>query len=377
MPGTSIHMSRDKDETFMSLALRQAKKAVGMTSPNPLVGAVLVKRGRVIGKGHHKRAGLPHAEIEAFLDAERGGSGVSGSTMYVTLEPCCHTGKRTPPCVNAVIDKKISRVVVGALDPNPKVSGFGVELLRASGIEVETRVLEERCRGMNEDYNKFIVSGVPFVTLKLAATLDGRIAAGSGDSKWIGSEAQRRRAHGLRRRADAVVVGIGTVLTDNPRLTARLGGGVARQPFPVVLDSRLRIPLDAELIRAHDAPVVATTARGAKARKLKRLQDAGVRVLTLESDEEGRPRWDNLLYELGRMGAMNVLVEGGGGVAASALRARAVDKLVWFYAPKIVGGDGLGMVGALGIESIGDSIHVKDIKITRFGDEFMVEGYLS
>ncbi len=371
-------MARTPDVVFMSLALKQARKAEGMTSPNPLVGALLVKGGKVIGRGYHRKAGLPHAEIEAFIDAEKGGHDVAGSTLYVTLEPCCHTAKRTPPCVNAIIDKKISRVVVGALDPNPRVSGKGVSKLKSAGIQVATGVLEERCKVVNEDYNKFIVEGVPFVTLKLACTLDGKIATSTGDSRWIGSEAQRHHAHKLRQRADAVVVGIGTVLRDNPKLTARLGvggEGKVNQPFPVVLDSKLRLPLDAELIKVHRCPVVATV-RGANADRVKRLEGAGLRVLELDSDEDGYPKWESLLYELGKMGAMNVLVEGGSIAAAKALGARVVDKVVLFYAPKIMGSEGLSSVGALGVESIGDCIGLRDVKFTRFGDEFMVEGYL-
>ena len=234
-------MPVDIDKKHMAAAIRLAVKARGMTSPNPLVGAVLTKNGKVIGRGYHKRAGLPHAEIEAFQDARKSRKKIEGSTLYVTLEPCCHKGKRTPPCVDSIIKEKVAKVVVSSLDPNPKVSGKGVSKLKRNGIEVVTGVLKDKSSAMNEAYIKYITKGEPYVILKLAATLDGKIAASSGDSKWIGSDTQRRYAHKLRSQADAVMAGIGTVLSDNPSLNVRLKGD-HKDPVPVVLDSDLRTP---------------------------------------------------------------------------------------------------------------------------------------
>jgi len=212
----------DKHTKYMSLALKLAKKAEGMTSPNPMVGAVVVKRGKIIGKGYHKKAGLPHAEIEAFSDAIKKKNSINGATLYVTLEPCCHEKKRTPPCVKAIIKNKISKVYIAMLDPNPEVSGNGVKLLRENGIEVEVGILEDKARVLNEAFTKYITTKKPFVILKLAATMDGKIAAYTGDSKWIGSPNQRTFAHQLRNKVDGIMVGIETVLKDNPSLNVRL-----------------------------------------------------------------------------------------------------------------------------------------------------------
>ncbi|MGQ0794233.1 MAG: bifunctional diaminohydroxyphosphoribosylaminopyrimidine deaminase/5-amino-6-(5-phosphoribosylamino)uracil reductase RibD [Deltaproteobacteria bacterium] len=363
------------DIKFMRLALRLARRAEGMTSPNPIVGAVIVKNGEVIGAGYHKKAGLPHAEIEALADAQRNGRAPSGGALYVTLEPCCHTGKRTPPCADAVIKAGISRVIVGCLDPNPKVAGRGVEILRQSSIEVVTGALERECRRANEAFFKFITSGMPFVTLKAAATLDGKIATSTGDSKWIGSERQRRYAHRLRSRADVVLVGVGTVIADNPRLNVRLRGA-SRQPAPVVLDSHLRIPLEAALLKIHTSPIIATT-RHPDSRNRLELERMGARVITAESDAGGRIDLRDLMAKLGEMGVMSVLVEGGSEVAASFLGQSLADKIVLFYAPKIVGGSALCMVGELEIPRMAGAIAIEQVSVKSIGaGEFMVEGYI-
>ncbi|MEE9253267.1 MAG: bifunctional diaminohydroxyphosphoribosylaminopyrimidine deaminase/5-amino-6-(5-phosphoribosylamino)uracil reductase RibD [Thermodesulfobacteriota bacterium] len=371
-----VVMALSPDEKFMSMALRLAKKAEGMTSPNPLVGAVVVKDAEVIGRGYHRGAGLPHAEIEAFIDAAKRGRSVSGSTLYVTLEPCCHSGKRTPPCVDAIIEKAVARVVVGCLDLNPEVGGKGVEKLEQAGIRVTAGVIEERAREINEHFFKYITTSTPFVTLKLASTLDGKIATLTGDSKWIGSPEQRSRAHALRAASDAVAVGIGTVLRDNPRLNVRLPRSNAHQPRPVVLDSKLRIPLEAALLVIHDSPIIATT-QGADRDKALRLEARGARVVVVEKDGEGRVDWGHLLAELGKMEVMSVLIEGGASVAASALAKGVVDKVAIFFSPRLVGGDGLSMIGPMGIREVKDSLGIYNVKVTAFGKEFVVEGYLS
>jgi len=368
-------MPKNLDEKYMSLALRLAKKAEGMTSPNPLVGAVIVKRGKILGKGYHKKAGLPHAEIEAFLDAERKGYSLKGSTLYVTLEPCCHTGKKTPPCANAILEKGISRVVVGCLDLNPKVSGKGVEILRGKDIKVEVGVLEDKCRETNEAFFKYINTGIPFVVLKLAATLDGKIATSTGDSKWIGSEIQRRYAHKLRNRVDAIVVGIETVLRDDPQLTVRLRKKVNRQPTPVVLDSRLRIPFESQLLKVHRFPIIATT-RLSNSDKAYELEKRGARVLLVDEDEKRRVDILGLAKKLGEMEITSILIEGGSEVAASFLKKDLVDKVVFFYAPKIIGAEGIGMIGKLGISKVSEAFSIRKTKVKTIGEEFVVEGYI-
>ena len=368
-------MPKDPDSKYMSLALRLAKRGEGMTSPNPLVGAIVVKRGKIIGKGYHRKAGLPHAEVEAFLDAERKGHNLKGSTLYVTLEPCCHTGKRTPPCVDAIIEKGVSKLVVGTLDLNPNVSGKGIRILREKGIEVKVGVLEDRCREINEIFFKYITTGTPFIILKLAATLDGKIATFTGASKWIGSETQRRYAHELRNRVDAIVVGIETVIQDNPQLTVRLGKKSDHQPTPVVLDSKLRIPIDAKLFSLHNSPIIATIPSG-NPRRVEDLEKIGARILFVNQEKNGHVDILNLVEKLGDMGITSVLVEGGSETAASFLKNGIVDKVVFFYAPKIIGSEGISMVGKLNVSEVKNALSIKKIRVKTIGEEFIVEGYV-
>lgn len=367
-------MPKNPDSKFMSIALRLARRTEGKTSPNPLVGAVVVRRGKILGMGYHKKAGLPHAEIEAFLDAERNAHNLKGSTLYVTLEPCSHTGKRTPPCVNAIIERGISKVVLGTIDLNPRVNGKGLKILRAKGIKVKAGVLEEKCREINEPFFKYVATGKPFIILKLAATLDGKIATFTGDSKWIGSELQRKYAHRLRNKVDAILVGIGTVLRDNPELTVRLGKKSNRQPTPIVLDSRLKIPVESNLIAHQRNPIIATT-QLADPIKLKDLEKTGAKVLVIEQDENGQVDILKLVKKLGEMGITSVLVEGGGDVGASFLKKGIVDKVVFFYAPKIIGSEGVSMVGKLGVSEVKDALSIRTVKLKKIGEEFVVEGY--
>ncbi len=363
------------DREFMKKALRLALRGEGCTSPNPMVGAVCVLGGRIVGRGYHKKAGLAHAEIEAFADAAKKGISLKGATLYVTLEPCCHTEKLTPPCTDAIIASGVSDVVVGAIDPNPKVSGKGVAKLRENGITVRTGVLERECTETNEFFNKHVVSGLPFVILKCASTLDGKIASATGDSKWIGSLKQRKIAHRLRKRVDAVIIGINTVLADDPGLDVRLVGGTVRQPVPVIMDSKLSISPEAKVFSTHPRSIIATTEAAAPVKE-KRLRELGAEILRFESDATGRVPAADLLRELGAMGMCGVLVEGGSRVGACFLREGLVDKVVFFYAPKIIGGDGVSMVGDLGKQSIENAISIKNIKVRRFGDEVMIEGYV-
>jgi diaminohydroxyphosphoribosylaminopyrimidine deaminase/5-amino-6-(5-phosphoribosylamino)uracil reductase len=369
-------MPRDADQEYMSLALRLARKAEGMTSPNPLVGAVIAKGGKILGRGYHRKAGLAHAEIEAFLDAEKQDYNLKGSTLYVTLEPCCHTEKRTPPCVKAITERGISRVVIGSLDPNPRVKGKGAKILRAKGLEIKIGALEEKCMEINEGYFKYIKTGLPFVTLKLAATLDGKIATITGDSKWIGSETQRRYAHNLRKKVDAVVVGVETVLHDNPQLTARLSTKSSHHPRPVVLDSRLRIPIESQLLQTDKSPIIACTPK-ADPKKIEELQKRGARVLITDMDGNRRVDLSKLLKKLGEMEIMNIMVEGGSKVAASFLTQNLVDKIVFFYSPKIIGAEGTSMIGELGISKVREAFLVRKVRLRTIGEEFVVEGYTS
>jgi len=367
-------MRKDAHEKYMSLAIRLAGKAEGMTSPNPLVGAVLVKNGQVIGKGYHRKAGLPHAEIEAFINAEKNGHRVKGSTLYVSLEPCCHREKKTPPCTDAIIRKGVSDVIVGALDPNPRVSGNGVKSLEDAGIRVTKGVCEEKARALNETFNKYITTGMPFVTLKLAATLDGKIATRTGDSKWIGSERQRTEAHRLRNLADAVMVGSGTILKDDPRLNVRLLKKSGRQPVPVVLDMKLKTPASSKIFSAHEN-VIIVTGKSHDANRRRKLEASGATVIEAKAGSDGMLDLRDVARKLGKMEITSLLIEGGSRTAALALKSGIVDKVVFFYAPRIIGADGLSMVGDLGISRVGSSLKIEKIKVSKLGEEFMVEGY--
>ena len=365
----------NQHEKYMSLALRLAKKGEGTTSPNPLVGAVLVKSGKIIGKGYHKKAGLAHAEVEAFNDAAKKKNSISGATLYVTLEPCCHTNKRTPPCTEAIIDKGISKVFVSMLDPNPEVAGNGVKFLRRNGLEVEVGLLSDIAKKQNEAFTTYITTRKPFVILKLASTLDGKIAAYTGDSKWIGSPTQRKYAHELRSKVDGIMVGIETVLKDNPSLNVRLANKTNMDPLPIVLDNKLRIPLDSNLLKIHEKIIIATSDKS-KPRKVMELQNLGATILYIKKDKNGQLNLKELMRKLGKSEIMSVLIEGGSKVASSALKSKIVDKITFFYAPKIVGSEGISMIGELGIASIKKSIELKDIRIKKIKDEIMVEGYL-
>lgn len=361
----------DDNVQFMAVALRLAGKGLGRTSPNPAVGAVIVKDGRVVGRGYHRKAGLAHAEIEAMDSASES---VEGATMYVTLEPCCHHG-RTPPCADAVIAAGIRKVVLGAPDPNPLVSGKGVERLRAAGIDVVTGVMEDDCRALNEGYNTYISTGLPFVTLKLASSLDGRIATGTGHSRWITGEKARKFVHRLRAVSDAVMVGANTVAADDPELTVRLARG--QDPVRVVVDSTFRTPLGAKVFRGlgNGARAVVLTTRAAEKDKVDRARLAGVDVVYVRKAAMGVDV-THALEELAARETTSVLVEGGGTLAASLLRAGRVDKVMQFIAPAYIGGDGLASVGPLGVRNAERALRLRDVHTRRVGEDLLVEGYL-
>jgi len=349
----------------MAEALRLARRGLGRTSPNPAVGAVVVRGGKVVGRGFHRRAGGPHAEIFALRQA---GARARGATLYVTLEPCCHLG-RTGPCVEAVCAAGVRRVVVGTLDPNPRVRANGVAQLRRRGVRVDRGVREIECRELNRDFEKYITTGLPFVALKLAATLDGRIATASGDSKWVTGTAARRRVHELRNRLDAVLVGSQTILADDPRLTCRLRGG--RDPLRVVVDGRMRASTSARVFRGDVSRVRLYTLadRGAKARTLARR---GVTVRRGGGDRAGSLR--AVLEDLARSGVKSVLLEGGGTVAARALREGLVDRVALFLAPKIVGAEGRPAIGELRIGRMADAITLLEVKVEVLGEDVLIDG---
>lgn len=360
------------DEKYMRMALKLAGKARGRTSPNPMVGAVLVKNGSIIGRGYHRKAGTPHAEAIALSKA---GTAAEGATLYVTLEPCSHTDKRTPPCTIAIVQGRVSRVVAAMHDPNPKVSGNGANALRAEGIEVVTGVLEKEARRLNEAYIKHVTTGTPLVTLKIAQTLDGKIATAKGESKWITGEEARKEAHRLRDRNDAVLVGINTVLKDDPSLTTRIPGG--RDAVRVIVDGRLRIPLNARVLtqKSSTGTIIATSAGASKSR-IAALQKAGAEVLTVKGSS-GRVNLKDLLRMLGKRGIMSVMIEGGAEISASALNSRLVDKVVLFIAPRLMTGqDSISCIGGESPKMLKKGFGLRDVAAKFIGQDLMVEGYI-
>jgi diaminohydroxyphosphoribosylaminopyrimidine deaminase/5-amino-6-(5-phosphoribosylamino)uracil reductase len=360
------------DEKYMTMALRLAARAAGRTSPNPLVGAVVVKNGRVVAKGWHKKAGEPHAEAIALAKA---GKAAQGATLYVTLEPCSHTNKRTPPCTPLVIQSGVKRVVIAMIDPNPKVSGGGIKAIRKAGIEVVTGVLESEARILNEAFIKHVAKKVPFVTLKVAQTLDGRIATATGESKWITGEREREEGHRLRDRNDAILVGINTVLKDDPALTARIPGG--RDPIRVIVDSRLRIPLAAKVLTQRSpARTIVATLTSAPKTKVNKIQAAGADILFAKS-EKGRVSLRDLMGQLGRRGIMSVLIEGGAEINASALKAGIVDKIIAIIAPTLMTGrDSLCSIGGVSPARLSQAVHIGGVSTRVIDRDLIVEGYV-
>jgi diaminohydroxyphosphoribosylaminopyrimidine deaminase/5-amino-6-(5-phosphoribosylamino)uracil reductase len=426
------------DLFYMKLALKLAARGAGWVSPNPMVGAVVVQDGQMVGKGYHRRAGAPHAEVEALRKA---GDAARGAELYVTLEPCNHQG-RTPPCTRAILDAGVRRVIVATRDPNPQVRGGGAEFLASHGVKVEVGLLESKARRLNEAWFKWVETGLPWVMAKAACSLDGRIATYTGESQWLTGEAARAFAHKIRHRADAILVGLGTILADNPQLTTRLGGrkkmigggGKGRQahlqsspnppppipqgsgkagpgavpspdalvaqasrlcspdpflesyprrsgkdPIRVVLDSRLRLPLTARVLHlASPAPTwVATTGEGAKDRgKVKALKDLGAEVLVLPEDS-GRVALKPLLGLLGRRQVQSLLVEGGAETLGSFFDRRLVDQFYFFYAPKILGGKTApGILAGQGVAHLKDALQARDLTIRRMRGDLLIYGYL-
>ncbi len=368
----------DKDKSYIRLALALASKAKGITSPNPAVGAIIVKRGRIVAEDYHKKAGEPHAEALAILKAR---NKAKGSTLYVTLEPCCHLDKRTPPCTKAIINSGIKKVFIAMKDPNPKVSGKGIEELKKHGIEVFCGIFEDKARKLNEAYIKFITTKTPFVILKTAMTLDGKIATHEGQSKWITGEKARRIVHQMRSRADAILTAVGTVKTDNPEFTARIRGFEdsrvqVRQPKRIVIDPNLDTPIDYKIFNTPPDTIVVTRRQKTKDRrqKEKTLIDKGIKIIEYDSRRVDL-KW--LMKELGEIGITLVMIEGGSSLNAYAFQDRVVDKVVFFIAPKIIGGrDSVSVVGGDAFCRLEHAYRIKDMKIKRVGDDLMIEGYV-
>ncbi|MCS7173534.1 MAG: bifunctional diaminohydroxyphosphoribosylaminopyrimidine deaminase/5-amino-6-(5-phosphoribosylamino)uracil reductase RibD [Armatimonadetes bacterium] len=358
------------DAHWMRRALALARSAEGRTSPNPLVGAVVVREGQEVGCGHHAAPGEPHAEVVALRAA---GPLARGATLYVNLEPCDHHG-RTPPCTEAILATGIARVVVAHEDPDPRVRGKGISRLRAAGLEVEVGVLEEEARRLNAPYLKHRTTGLPLVTVKWAMSLDGRIATRTGSSRWITGPQAREEAHRLRDVHDAVLVGIGTVLYDDPALTCRIPGG--RDPLRVVADSRLRMMSDARMLREGSSPVVVATTRSAHPERLNVLRRAGAEVWVC-TEEAGRVSLRDLFRRLGERGVLSVLVEGGSTLVAAVLEAGLADRIVAFIAPLLVGGHAApGPVGGLGVAEIAQALPVQNLTVRTVGSDLCVEGEL-
>jgi diaminohydroxyphosphoribosylaminopyrimidine deaminase/5-amino-6-(5-phosphoribosylamino)uracil reductase len=368
VPGSPEHPSPADAERFMLEALGEARRGLGRTHPNPRVGAVVVKDGRVVGRGHHAQAGAPHAEVVALAEA---GALARAADLYTTLEPCDHWG-RTPPCSRAILDAGVARVVTASADPNPLVSGKGLARLRAGGVGVWTGILKEEADALNRPFLKAMRTGLPLVTLKVATTLDGKLAAASGDSRWVTGEEARADVHQLRDMVDAVLVGAGTVRADDPRLTARLPTGPGRNPTRVVLDTESRLALHLQVFQHKDREHTVVVSAEDKA------QEAALRLLSTGARVWGVPRQGvglevtAVLRRLVEEGALHVLVEGGARLFASLLLARAADELVLYLAPKLLGGDGLAWLGPLGLSRMADALEVAVDDVSPVGKDFRV-----
>jgi len=366
-----VSLNKEIQQRYMLRALELARKGRGRTSPNPMVGVVVVKKGRVVGEGYHKKAGAAHAEIEAL---EKAGGRAQGADLFINLEPCCHHGK-TPPCTEALLQAGIRRVIVGMTDPNPQVSGRGIRRLRRQGVEVVSGVLKKDCQRLNENFVKYMRTGRPFVILKTAMSLDGKIATRSGHSKWITGPRARQWVHELRNEVDAILVGTGTVLKDNPSLTTRLQSGPGKHPVRVILDSGLRIPLTRKVYGKSGRAIVAVGPM-ASAKKIQKLHAQGVETLALR-EKTGGLDLKQLLGKLGQLELTSVLLEGGSELAASAIQLGLVDRVAVFIAPIFIGGkEAPGPLGGAGIAKIQNALAIKNMTVREIGKDLLVEGNL-
>lgn len=364
-----------KKEEYMRRALELARKGEGHTSPNPMVGCVVVKDGRIISEGYHEKYGEFHAERNALT---RCTEDTAGADLYVTLEPCCHQGK-TPPCTDIIIEKKIARVFVGSMDSNPLVAGKGVQILRDHGIYVETGILDAECRKLNEVFYHYIATKTPFVVMKYAMTLDGKIACATGDSKWVTGEIARTQVHRMRGRYRGIMVGIGTVLADDPMLNCRVEGGV--DPVRIICDSNLHIPAESQIVKtASDIETIVACSQEAleserKQEKIRRLKEAGIQIIGTEG-----AHGVNLVELMKKLGGQNIdsiLLEGGGTLNASALEDGIVNKVYAYIAGKLIGGmDARSPVEGIGIDRMADAITLQNVEIEKLGDDFCIVGYV-
>lgn len=359
-----------QDIKFMKKVLAVAASVVGKTSPDPAVGALVVKNGRLISVGFHDRFKTPHAETYALKKA---GKKAKGATLYINLEPCCHFGN-TPPCTDSIIQSGIKRVVAAMQDPNPLVNGKGFKRLEKAGIEVVAGVLEKEALKMNETFIKHISTGRPFVTLKTAMSLDGKTATSSGESKWITGTVSRKYAHRLRALNDAVVAGINTVIKDDPLLTVRLSRA-EKQPLRVIIDSRASTPLESKVVKDRTAFTLIAVTKAASRKKVRALERAGCKVLEIPS-RDGRVDLKKLFTKLGKMRIASILIEGGSEIAGSAVKDGLVDKIIFFISPRIIGGKkALPAVGGTGIASLSKAVRLCNISVKRSGEDLIIEGY--
>ncbi|MFH1904171.1 MAG: bifunctional diaminohydroxyphosphoribosylaminopyrimidine deaminase/5-amino-6-(5-phosphoribosylamino)uracil reductase RibD [bacterium] len=368
----------NEDIKFMKLVLALARKGEGYTSPNPMVGALIVKNGQIVGRGYHAFAGANHAEVCAI---EYAGEKARHGTLYVNLEPCVHTSKKTPPCVPAIIKNGLSRVVIGMRDPNPLVKGRGMRALESANIQVVCGVMEKEAKELNKIYIKYITTKLSFVTVKYAMSVDGKIATRTGDSKWISNDKSRRFVHRLRSISDAVLIGVNTVIKDNPRLTPRHGSITDRMPIRIILDSSARIPMESRILDTVGAglkparTIIAVT-KGASKSNVEKLKEKGVEVICCKMDKNKVVDIHDLLVRLGKKSIANILVEGGSRVISSFMEERAIDRIYAFIGPKIIGGkSALVPFGDKGVSRIKDAVSLKDIKVRRFEDDITIEGY--
>lgn len=358
-----------RDEFWMRRVLHLAERGRGRTSPNPMVGAILIRDGLIVGEGYHQKAGDPHAEILAI---QKAGERAKGATLYINLEPCIHHG-RTPPCVPAILEAGIRNVIIGMEDPNPSVRGRGIKALKKAGLQVEVGILEMECRRLNESFIKYILNREPFVILKIAATLDGRIATRTGVSQWITCEESRRFVHRLRDQVDGLVVGIGTILKDDPLLSTRIPGG--RNPYRIILDSELKIPENARLFSSSPERVILATTDHAPREKFEHLRPKVGEILICNS-KGGRVDLKSLLARLGEMEMMSLLVEGGSQVNGSFFDEGLIDKVLVFISPKWFGDPhALGIFSGKGVDEIPKALSLKEITLRRIGEDLVVEGY--
>lgn len=367
-------MARPSHQHFMRRAIALALHGKGRTSPNPMVGAVVVRKGRILSEGFHKKAGGDHAEIAALKKLKKGAA--AGATLYVTMEPCCLYGK-TPPCVPQVVEAGIKRVVIGSRDPNPQIHGKGVQWLKEAGVEVIEGVLQEECAAINKPFQKFITTQMPYVTLKAALSLDGKIATRERESKWISNTLSRQYVHQLRSEVDAILVGGGTLRLDDPLLTVRLTNSHnGRQPMVVIVDRTLEIPPARQIFKAAGRPIVFATTWFSPEERRRALIKQGAQVWPLEADLAGRVDLKTLLRTLAQKNVMHLLVEGGGGIFSSFISQRLADRVVACIAPKLLGGSALDWLPELSVRKLEEACALTQISVKMLGDNVVIEGEL-